>query len=144
VPRVARRLAAALVAGAALATAPAAAAPGTLTTPSAPGQVGASPGVPAGTLPPTATQQPSTPLTLAPRAAAPARPAHKSSGISHGAIVLAVLAALLALGSAAWALARMAAYEPRWTVGLRHSMAEAGYRASATWSELADWIRLGR
>jgi hypothetical protein len=45
---------------------------------------------------------------------------------------------------AAWALARVAAYEPRWTLSLRHSLAEAGHRASATWAELGDWIRLGR
>jgi hypothetical protein len=58
--------------------------------------------------------------------------------------VIAVLAALLVLACAAWALARRSAFEPRWLLSLRHAMAEAGFRASATWSEFADWARLGR
>jgi hypothetical protein len=77
--------------------------------------------------------------------ATPARTTRKgSSSISSGAIALAVLAALLALASLAWGLARWQAYEPRWLVSLRHSMAEAGFRASATWAEFTDWVRLGR
>jgi hypothetical protein len=67
-----------------------------------------------------------------------------SSSISGGAIALAALAALLALGALAWGIARWLAYEPRWTVSLRHAMAEAGFRASATWAEFTDWARLGR
>jgi hypothetical protein len=67
-----------------------------------------------------------------------------SSGVSTAAIVLAVLGAALALGCAAWAAVRLSGAEPAWTVGLRHSLAEAGYRASATWAELGDWLRLGR
>jgi hypothetical protein len=67
-----------------------------------------------------------------------------SSSISGGAIALAALAALLALGALAWGIARWLAYEPRWTVSLRHAMAEAGFRASATWAEFTDWVRLGR
>lgn len=65
-------------------------------------------------------------------------------GLSTGAIVVAVLAGVLALACVAWALARAYAWEPRWSVSLRHSLAEAGFRASATWSELADWLRFGR
>jgi hypothetical protein len=38
---------------------------------------------------------------------------------------------------------RIRAPEPRWTLSFRHVMAEAGYRMSATFSELGDWIRLG-
>ncbi len=73
------------------------------------------------------------------------RPAiHGSSSVSAAAIALAALGALLVLACGAWALARMTAYEPRWTLGLRHALAEAGYRASATWAELVDWARLGR
>ena len=70
--------------------------------------------------------------------------AHPSSNLSTPAIVAAVLAALIALGCAVWAIARMSAYEPRWTLSLRHAMAEAGFRASATWAEFTDWARLGR
>jgi hypothetical protein len=58
--------------------------------------------------------------------------------------VIAVLAALLALGCGAWALARSRAYEPAWVLSVRHSIDEAGLRASATWAELTDWARLGR
>jgi hypothetical protein len=64
--------------------------------------------------------------------------------LSTGAIVIAALAALLVLGCVVWALARSSAFEPHWLLALRHSMAEAGFRASATWSEFADWARLGR
>jgi hypothetical protein len=71
-------------------------------------------------------------------------PRRTSSSISTGAIALAALAALLALACVAWAVARWQAYEPRWTVSLRHAMAEAGFRASATWAEFTDWVRLGR
>jgi hypothetical protein len=63
--------------------------------------------------------------------------------LSTGAIVIAALAALLVLVCAAWGVARLTAFEPRWWISLRHSMAEAGFRASATWSEFTDWVRLG-
>jgi hypothetical protein len=55
-----------------------------------------------------------------------------------------VLAALLVLGCLAWAVARRRAFEPQWTLSFRHAMAEAGFRASATWAEFTDWLRLGR
>jgi hypothetical protein len=67
-----------------------------------------------------------------------------SSRISTPALLAAALAALLALGCAIWGIARMQAYEPRWTLSLRHTFAEAGFRASATWAEFSDWARLGR
>jgi len=67
-----------------------------------------------------------------------------SGGISDAAIALAAAGALVALFALAWALARMTGYEPRWTLSLRHSLAEAGHRTSATWAELGDWVRLGR
>jgi hypothetical protein len=56
---------------------------------------------------------------------------------------LAALGALLVLGCLAWALARRRAFEPHWWLSLRHAMAEAGMRASATWAEFTDWVRLG-
>jgi hypothetical protein len=58
-------------------------------------------------------------------------------------IVLIALAALLVLACLGWALARRVAYEPHWLLSLRHASAEAGFRASATWSEFVDWMRLG-
>jgi hypothetical protein len=68
---------------------------------------------------------------------------HKSTRLSTGALALAVLGALLALGAIVWALARWLALEPRWTVSLVYSLREASYRASATWAEFSDWVRLG-
>jgi hypothetical protein len=35
------------------------------------------------------------------------------------------------------------AFEPHWLLSLRHAMAEAGFRLSATWAEFSDWVRLG-
>jgi len=68
---------------------------------------------------------------------------HHATTISTAAIVLAAIAALLALGSAVWAIARLQAFEPRWTLSARHVIAEAGLRASSAWAEFGDWIRLG-
>jgi hypothetical protein len=90
----------------------------------------------------------SSPSTSVPgQGALPVRPAPSArSGQGHltaGAIVIAALAALLALACAAWAIARRRAYEPRWWLSLRHALAEAGFRASATWAEFTDWLRLG-
>jgi hypothetical protein len=70
--------------------------------------------------------------------------AHKKRHIGTPAIVIAAVAVLVALACAAWALARHRAYEPHWWLSLRHAMAEAGFRASATWAEFTDWARLGR
>jgi hypothetical protein len=73
-----------------------------------------------------------------------AQHAHHATHLSGAAIALAALGALVVLACAAWGAAWMLAYEPRWTLSLRHSLAEAGFRASATWAEFADWARLGR
>lgn len=67
-----------------------------------------------------------------------------SSQVSIEAIAIAAIAAIVLLATAAWALARSQAYEPHWWLSLRYAMAEAGYRASATWAEFLDWARLGR
>lgn len=67
-----------------------------------------------------------------------------TSTLSTPAIVAAAIAALLALSCAVWGIARMQSYEPRWTLSLRHALAEASFRASATWAEFSDWARLGR
>jgi len=94
--------------------------------------------------PTTATTTPA--ATTAARGTAPSKPASSGADrpLSTGAIVIAVLAALLVLGCLAWAFARSRAFEPHWLIALRHASAEAGFRASATWSELLDWARLGR
>jgi hypothetical protein len=59
-------------------------------------------------------------------------------------VAAAIIAGLIALCALAWGVARMEAYEPRWMLSARHSMAEAGMHASATYAELRDWARLGR
>jgi hypothetical protein len=70
------------------------------------------------------------------------RPQH-SSTLSTAAIAAVVVAAVLVLACLGWALARRRAFEPHWLLSLRHAMAEAGFRASATWAEFSDWVRLG-
>jgi hypothetical protein len=57
--------------------------------------------------------------------------------------VAAVIAALVALTCLVWAIFRFSAIEPHWLLSARHSLAEAGFRASATWAEFTDWLRLG-
>jgi cobalamin biosynthesis Mg chelatase CobN len=120
---------------------PAASAPATgTTTPAA-----TAPTTPAATTPTAATAAPA-PATTAAGAAAPASSTKASKGdrpLSTGAIVIAALAALLVLACLGWALARRRAFEPHWLLSLRHATAEAGFRASATWSEFLDWVRLG-
>jgi hypothetical protein len=100
----------------------------------------------------TPAAQAAAPTTTAPTSTTTAKAtvtttAKKATGgrsLSTGSIVIAVLAALLVLACLTWALARRSAFEPHWLLSLRHAMAEAGFRASATWSEFADWARLGR
>jgi hypothetical protein len=71
-----------------------------------------------------------------------ARSEHSES-LSTAAIAAVIIAAVLVLACIAWALARRRAFEPHWLLSLRHAMAEAGFRASATWAEFADWAKLG-
>jgi hypothetical protein len=111
---------------------------------------------PAGALPKTTTPT-TTPTQTTPASAVPITPTagsttvvvtHKpkphATRLSTGALALAILAALLALGCFVWGLSRWLALEPRWTLSLMHSFDEAGFRASATWAEFADWTRIGR
>jgi hypothetical protein len=67
--------------------------------------------------------------------------AHSSSHVSTAAIAAAVAAGIVALACVAWALARMLAWEPRWSLSLRHAVAEASVRASSTWEQFTDWVR---
>ncbi len=64
--------------------------------------------------------------------------------LSTGAVVAAVVAAVVVLACLTWAAARWWAYEPRWTRSLRHSLAEAAWRLGGVWEEFSDWVRLGR
>jgi hypothetical protein len=67
-----------------------------------------------------------------------------ATSLSAGAIAIAVVAALVAIGCVAWGISRRRAFEPQWLLSLRHAMAEAGLHASSTWAEFADWVKLGR
>jgi len=102
---------------------------------------GATTTTPATTTPAPATTAPATPAQPPATSKAKASRGHR---LSTGAIVVVALAALLVLGCLAWALARNRAFDPPWLLTLRHASAEAGFRASSTWSELLDWARLGR
>jgi hypothetical protein len=88
------------------------------------------------------------PATPAPAASQPAlthaRGASPGGGVSNAAIALAAAGALLVLACAGWAIYRLGGFQARWTLSLRHSVDEAGYRLSETASELRDWARLGR
>jgi hypothetical protein len=116
------------------------------TTPSAAaGPAGATTGPGAGGA--TSSTTPSRPPALvgAPASAnpTPQTPRHGSGHISTLAIVIAAIGALLALACAAWGLARRRAVEPHWWLSFQHAIAEARYRASASWAEFTDWARRG-
>jgi len=136
--RVLPAAAAVLALGLATATAPATTAPATTRTP-------AVTSAPAATtpLPGSAAATPSGAAGLLARTHTTARP-RRATKISTEAIVLAAIAALAVLACGVWAFARSRAYEPHWMLSFRHAMAEAGFRASATWAEFTDWVRLGR
>ncbi|HEY2217171.1 MAG TPA: hypothetical protein VGH21_06725 [Solirubrobacteraceae bacterium] len=130
------------------ATTPAASTAAATTPPATPGATPASPApgaTPATSVPASTTPQEAlAKLTQAKTDTAQAKKSKGDRPLSTGAIVIAALAALLILACIGWALARRRAFEPHWLLSLRHAMAEAGFRASATWSEFADWARLGR
>ncbi|HTU79981.1 MAG TPA: hypothetical protein VMF09_14595 [Solirubrobacteraceae bacterium] len=89
--------------------------------------------------------QPTTTLsTLTLRGTPAATHAHHATHVSGEAIALAAVGAVILLVCLAWALARALAFEPRWTLSLRHALAEASFRTAATWAEFGDWARLGR
>lgn len=77
--------------------------------------------------------------------AAKAEPASgRSDGLPVAVVGLGALAGFLALVALAWLIARALAWEPRWWPRARHACQEAGWRASGTWADFSDWVRLGR
>jgi hypothetical protein len=133
----------------------AAAAPATSTPASAPpASPTATTGVPPGTTPAapgssSPAPQPAPTSKPAPAVAdnailAASKSRSSDAGIPAPLVALAVIGALMALAAALYALARWWAWEPRWLVRWRHAGAEAGWRASGSWAEFMDWVRLGR
>ena len=51
---------------------------------------------------------------------------------------------VLALCTLAFGIVRWFAWEPAWAVRFRHAAGEAGWRASSTWADFTDYVRLGR
>jgi hypothetical protein len=66
------------------------------------------------------------------------------AGVPAPLVGLAVIGAVMLLAGLLYGLARWWAWEPRWLVRTRHAAAEAGWRASGSWAEFMDWVRLGR
>jgi len=139
------------------ATTTAAAAPAT-TTPTAAAGAGAATTDPAATTADPAAAAPAPTTTPAPAADPTADPAAADGAIAKSAasdessdagapavvILLAIVGGLLALGGLLYAAARWFAWDPAWARSGRHALAEAGWRASATWAEFTDWVRFGR
>ena len=93
---------------------------------------------------------PGAPTTVAPAGSGPgatnAQRAAQEGGASQAPaplIAIALLLLLLIVAALLWALARLTGWEPGWMAPARHSLAEAGHRSGATWSEFTDWVRLG-
>ena len=59
-------------------------------------------------------------------------------------LALAILLGVLALCTLAFGVVRWFAWEPAWAVRFRHAAGEAGWRASSTWADFTDYVRLGR
>ena len=67
-----------------------------------------------------------------------------SDGLPAAVVGLGTLAALLLLTSLLWLAMRATAWEPAWFPRARHAFQEASWRASGTWADFTDWVRLGR
>jgi hypothetical protein len=143
--------------GAGTASAPAGGGGGTAQPPAPSGATGGGAGAPAGGAaapnppavvkpPPTPTAQP-TPapaVTAAEPIAIAARATDPGTDAPFPVLALAILAGLFALSGLVVALARWRGWEPAWADDVRHAAGEAGWRASSTWAEFTDFVRLGR
>jgi hypothetical protein len=59
-------------------------------------------------------------------------------------VVILLIGGVLVVGGLLYAVAHYRAWDPAWARSSRHAVGEAGARASATWAEFVDWVRLGR
>jgi hypothetical protein len=123
------------------------AAPGTTSTPTTttPGAT-ATTAAPGSTVTPGPTPDPTAAPAAADQAIVDSALASQASGAGTPApvVALGLLGALIALGGLVYGMAHWLAWDPRWARRARHAVAEAGWRAGNTWSEFADWVRLGR
>ena len=63
---------------------------------------------------------------------------------NNAAFVLLALVAITLIGALLiWLATTLLALEPRWITSSRRAFAEFGWRASNTWAEFTDWLRLG-
>ena len=123
------------------ATQPPAVTPGAAAAPAAPGD-GAETVVPEPPAPETAPVAVTTGATAAGIDEVAA--ASTSTGAPLPVVLLGVLAGLLALlALIAFLLRRAGVGEDRWA-GAAHAIREARWRASGTWEDFQDWVRLGR
>jgi hypothetical protein len=114
----------------------------------APSQAPTPPGqtAPAQPAPTPAVQPTAAPAVVATgeRIAIAARTTDPDNDAPFPILALAALAAMLAAAGLLVGLFRWRAWEPAWTGRLRHAAGEAGWRASSTWAEFTDFVRLGR
>jgi hypothetical protein len=96
--------------------------------------------------PPTPGAQPiaAPAVTATDAIAAAARTTDPATDTPFPVLALALLAGLMALGGLLAGVVRWLAWEPDWAGRMRHAAGEASWRASSTWAEFSDFVRLGR
>lgn len=95
--------------------------------------------------PPAPEAQPTaSPLISNDAIAAAARAGDEGDTPPFPLLALAALMALAALGAIVYGAIRFTGWAPAWAPRARHAVAEAGWRASSTWAEFADFVRFGR
>ncbi len=102
--------------------------------------------VPAQTTPGQTTPGQTAPPVTTTQPAGAAGAGRRDGGDSDDAALIALVAlgGLLLLGALVWALFRFFAWEPRWLLGARHAVAEAGWRTGGAWADFTDWLRSRR
>jgi hypothetical protein len=116
------------------------------TTAPAPDGGGGSGTVPSPPATPTPTVAPAPPVadSAPPAPTAPTLLDHPHEGTPAGLLIALGLVALIALLAALALLAGRSGWGEERLAGPRHAWGEAAYRASATWADFLDWMRLGR
>jgi hypothetical protein len=108
------------------------------------GSVPTAPATPAPTPTPTVAPAPPVADSAPPAPTAPTLLDHPHEGTPAGLLIALGLIALMALLAALALLAGRSGWGEERLAGPRHAWGEAAYRASATWADFLDWMRLGR